>query len=92
MIFKWKGKTYVVKKPWIIYEVPEDDGVRPLTSLDIIVKLENELKQRQERRHRIRRKALLKYMMSNLQWYGIMIDPIKNVILDHYNLVNKRNG
>ena len=90
MIFKWKGKTYVVKNPLVIYEVPEDDGVRPLTSLDFIVKLENELKEPQERRHRIRRKALLKYMMSNLQWYGVMIDPIKNAILDHYNLVNKR--
>lgn len=91
MIIRFKGKTYVIKNPFIAYEVPADDGVRSLTTLDLIVELEEELKQKQERRHRKRRKALIKYLMSNLQTYGIMIDPFKNAILDRYNKVRKRN-
>ena len=90
MIINFKGKTYVVKSPLIVYEVPADDGIRQLTSLDLIVQLEKELKEKQERRHRLRRKALIKYLMSNLQTYGIMIDPFKNAILDQYNKAKHR--
>ena len=90
MIIKFKGKTYVAKSPLIIYEVKPDDGIRELGTLDLIVQLEKELKQKQERRHRLRRKALIKYLMSNIQSYGIMPDPFKNAILERYNQVKHR--
>jgi hypothetical protein len=73
------------------YKVAKDDGVRLLGTLDLIIELEKDAKDKSRaRRNRKTSKLMAKWLRSLVRSYGIALDPFKNAVLYHYNVVRYR--
>jgi hypothetical protein len=73
------------------YKVAKDDGVRLLGTLDLIIELEKDAKDKSRaRRNRKTSKLMAKWLRSTVRSYGIALDPFKNAVLYHYNVVRNR--
>jgi hypothetical protein len=73
------------------YKVAKDDGVRLLGTLDLIIELEKDAKDKSRaRRNRKTSRLMAKWLRSLVRSYGIALDPFKNAVLYHYNVVRLR--
>jgi hypothetical protein len=73
------------------YKVAKDDGVRLLGTLDLIVELEKDARDKnRSRRNRKTSRLMAKWLRSTVRSYGIALDPFKNAVLYHYNVVRHR--